>query len=489
MAWALCREWGCCYTGPMPALYYFRASEYVRPRNREQERSCRHRLPGILPGLMRPGSLCMVVFLLCAPALRAGLYYSGESFADLPSQWRGYVLDHRALRMISVKVRSGRAENPMRVEYERAVSRLERLGQQRQLSADEQADLGALYVRLGDVGKAVAVLRNAQARFPSHFRVTANLGTAWQLQGELDLAAAHLRQAVRLAPGRHQKAEEYHLKLVQLRRRQRDAQELDDLFDVQFAGEMGQYQPGTLAALERKKLPSDAVTIVQQLALWLPADGRLLWLLAELASAQGDVKTAAAMMDGCVIEFGMHSPQLRLHRRLTRAVADELVKASPVNADTAKSAHEGHVSLFRPRSKRPLENRLSHARLPPINSASTNSLPWDVLTETSVGKQFQPKFPKYLEELDGKQIELAGFMQPVGEELEMPSFMLIEYPVGCWYCEMPDLTGIVRVELAPGKTTTFTRNLVKVVGQLTLNGADPENFLYTIRKAKVSEAD
>jgi Tfp pilus assembly protein PilF len=432
----------------------------------------------------------MMLFLLCAPASRAGLYYSGESFADLPSQWRGYVIDHRALRMISVKAIPGRPDNPMRVEYEQAALRLEKAGKERNLSADEQADLGAIYVRLGDLGKAVAVLRNAQAEFPNHFRVTANLGTAWQLQGESELAAAHLRQAVRLAPGKYQKAEEYHLKLVQLRQRQgRDAQKLDALFDARFAGDMGQYAPGKLASAERKKLPSDAVAIVQQLALWLPADGRLLWLLAELANAEGDVKTAAAIMDGCVIEFGMHSPELRLHRRLTRSAAEDLANAAPAIGATARSAHEGHVSLFRPRSKRPLGSRFSHAKLPPINPASVNSLPWDVFAETIIGKQFQPRFAKYLEELDGKQVELAGFMQPVAEDLDMTTFMLIEYPVGCWYCEMPELTSIVRVELAPGKTATFTRNLVKVVGQLTLNAADPENFLYTIRKAKVSEAD
>ena len=30
--------------------------------------------------------------------------------------------------------------------------------------------------------------------------------------------------------------------------------------------------------------------------------------------------------------------------------------------------------------------------------------------------------------------------------------MLIEYPVGCWYCEMPDVTAIVLVDLPEGKT-------------------------------------
>jgi hypothetical protein len=62
--------------------------------------------------------------------------------------------------------------------------------------------------------------------------------------------------------------------------------------------------------------------------------------------------------------------------------------------------------------------------------------------------------------------------------------MFIEFPIGCWYCEMPEVTGIVYVELA--KTATLTRGLVRVTGRLHLNAADPEDFLYAIRNAKVS---
>ena len=53
--------------------------------------------------------------------------------------------------------------------------------------------------------------------------------------------------------------------------------------------------------------------------------------------------------------------------------------------------------------------------------------------------------------------DVVNIPSPTGEELEMSSFMLIEYPVGCWYCEMPEVTGIVLVELPAGKSATFTR--------------------------------
>jgi hypothetical protein len=431
----------------------------------------------------------LLILPVCAVPSRAGLYYSGESIAELPSQWRGFLLDQRALRNLAVKPIAGVPSSPIRVQYEAALEQLEKAARERKLSADEIADLGALYVRLGDVAKAVERLRAGQREHPNHFRIAANLGTAWQLQGDLGQAASCLEQAVRLAPGKLQKAEELQQKLVRLRLGQPStSQELDDLFGVRFEGESGQYEPGRLANTQRKKLPAEAAALAQQLALWLPADGRLLWQLAELANAHGDVKTAAAIMDGCVTEFGMHAVELRRHRQMVRAAADELAKVATAG-DDVKSAHTEHGSLFRPRSKRPLIAKFDVTNLPAVSPDGVNMLPWAVLAETTVDRHFKPTFAKYLRELDGRQVSLTGFIQPLAEDLELASFMLIEYPVGCWYCEMPEVNGIVYVELPKDKTATYTRGLVKVSGKLALNASDPENFLYTISNARVSAAD
>ncbi len=434
--------------------------------------------------------MLLVIYFFLAPEARAGLYFSGETLAELPSQWRGFLLDQRTLRNIGVKPTATVAANPARGHYEEEATKLEKTARKRKLTQDELADLGALYVRLGETGKAVEILRAAQREHPNHFRIWANLGTAWQLQGDLNQAAACLQQAVRLAPGKQQRAEEYHLKLVRLRQRQsRDCQEFDDLFGIRFIGENGNYQPGRLAASEAKKLPSDAAAIGQLLALWLPGDGRLLWQLAELANAHGDVKTAAAIMDGCVTELGMSASELRHHRLLLRAAADELAKNSNPASDDAKNAHEGHAGALRPKSRKPLLTKLDQEELPAIRPDAINPLPWAVLAETVLDRKVKPTFAKYLRELNGKQITLNGFMQPLREDLEIAAFMLIENPVGCWYCEMPELSGIVLVELPEEKTATYCRSRVKVEGQLILNDNDPENFLYTIRKAKVRVED
>jgi hypothetical protein len=426
-------------------------------------------------------------FFALPAAARAGLYYSGETVAELPSQWRGFLLDQRLLRNLAVKPTGSATPSPGRTHYEQEAAKLEKLARERKLTADEAADLGALYVRLGEVARAIEVLRPAQRDNPQHFRLAANLGTAWQLHGDLEQAVACLRIAARLAPGKYQKAEELHLKLVRLRLKEdKDAQGLDDLFGVRFVGAGGKYEPGKLDAEQRKRLPSDAVANAQQLALWLPADGRLLWQLAELAAAHGDVTTAAAMLDGCVTEFNLRDDALRAHRQAMRAEAD----ARAAKGGAASPAdHEGSAGPLKPKSSRPLVTKLDQAPLPAIDPKGVNAVPWSVVTETTLDRQFKPTFTKYLKELEGKQVQLAGYMQPLGDDVECTAFMLIEYPVGCWYCEQPDMVCIVFVELPANKSRTYSRGRIRVTGKLVLNATDPENFLYTIRDAKVEEAE
>jgi hypothetical protein len=305
------------------------------------------------------------------------------------------------------------------------------------------------------------------------------------VHGDLVQASAALEQAVRLAPGKVARAEAMHLKLVRLRLRERpETQTLDMLFDVSFVGPSGKYEPGKLSSAQQKKLPAGAIAIVQQLALWLPGDARLLWLLAELANAHGDVAIAAAIMDGCVTEFGLRSIELQAHRKITRAEAD--TRAKKIESSTKKE-HEAHALLFKPRSSRPLLSKTGLAALPPIDPKGINALAWEVIVETTIDRQARPTFAKYLRDLDGKQIVLRGHMQPLGDNTDLGAFMLIEHPVGCWFCEMPEITSIVLIELPDGKSGRYTRERIRVTGKLQLNAGDPENFLYTIRDAKVVE--
>jgi hypothetical protein len=425
------------------------------------------------------------LFLMTAAVAHAGLYYSGEQYASLPTQWRGFLLDHRALRNIASKPKAESEASPLRTRYRQEAEKLQARLDKGRLGADDLADLGALYVRLGELERAVEVLRPAQRVHPNHFAIAANLGTAWQLLGDYRQASSALEDAVRLAPGKMLPYEEAHLKLVRLRQRGKSG-DIDNLFDIEYVNDKNAYEPGKLASAQMKKLPTKAVAIAQQLALWLPADGPLLWQLAELANAHGDFRNGAAMMEGCVVQFGMQNPTLRKHRHILRDAVEELPKAKiGMNVEHGEQ-HQGSL-LFR--SRRPLISKIESSPLPAIDPKGINPIPWEVFGETSVEKPFKPSFPKYLHELQGKQVSMTGFMYPLRDDPDMNAFLFIEAPVGCWYCEMPETTGIIYVEMPAGQAARLQRGTVRIVGRLTLNATDPEDFLYSVKDARVAALD
>ncbi|HEY2787202.1 MAG TPA: hypothetical protein VGJ05_19740 [Fimbriiglobus sp.] len=412
-------------------------------------------------------AVLMAVLLTAAPAA-AGLHFSGEVVNELPSRWRGFLPDHRALRGLAVQPVAGMTINtPLKDIYTDAQFRLESAAKVRALSADEAADLGAVLIRLGKPEKAVNVLRPAARANPKHFRLASNLGTAWQLTSELDQAEAALAEAVKLAPKKWKEAEALQLKLVRLRKKEAKGadEKWDDLFGLSYAG-------GT-------KLPPHAAGLVQQLAIWLPADGRLLWQLGEIAHAAGDVRTAATILDGCVLEFKMKSATLHRHRLQYRAAVDELTK---------KNEHVIAAGTLPFASARPLARGFDPAKLPAVRADRTNPLPWAVIADTTLGKGFKPTFPKYLEDLDGKRVALTGFMAPA-PSTDSGSFLLTEYPIGCWFCESPDPTGMVRVDLAGDAAVDQKKGVLKIEGVWKLNRTNPERHLFVITNAKVVEAD
>jgi hypothetical protein len=192
------------------------------------------------------------------------------------------------------------------------------------------------------------------------------------------------------------------------------------------------------------------------------------------------------MLEGCVITFSMQNATLRKHRHILREAVDD----APAPKLGAKEEHTNrHAGTLAFRSRRPLISKLDLTPLAPIDAKGVNSIPWELFSETAMEKPFKASFPKYLQELDGKLISLTGFMYPLRDDTEMTAFLFIESPVGCWYCEMPDSTGIIHVQMPPGQTATLRRGLVRIEGRLSLNATDPEDFLYTVKRARVGVLD
>lgn len=433
---------------------------------------------------------CLCLFL---STLSAGLYSSYERYAELPSTWKGFLADQRMLRVAALAPSPQTPPSSFRQELTAAAERLQSKGAKNPRTPDEAADLGAILIRLGKIDAALSSMREVAAAHPQHFALQANLGTAWEYAGNLEQAAEHLRQAVKLAPEQNKAVEQLHLRLVRWRMQQSQSPAgLDKLFDVNFTDQNGKHLLGKLSPQELEKLPPNAIALVQQLALWFPSDGKLIWQLAELTAVHGDLTTAGSLLDICVGEFGLSDPELRKSRQAIQT-ALKTRGQTPIGQTSQQEAHSGHGSAHQLvfKSRRPILPRpLDLKNMPAIKKGENHLLGWQLLAETAMDhRRFKPTYHAYLQKLEGEKVTLTGFMQPLTDDLECTSFILVENPIGCWYCEMPDITGIVFASIEPGHAIKFTRNVIKVTGKLKLNSSDPEEFLFTIADAKVGEPD
>ena len=413
--------------------------------------------------------------------LIAGVYYSQESFNELPSQWRGLLMDQRQLRQLAIEPKPKQASSEFRKKYIQDLSRLDKLSKERKLLPEEFADLGALLIRLNQAPTALETLRKADREYPQNFRILANLASAWQTLGEFDRAIQVSDQAITLAPGKYLNAERLQLFWIKQLKKQKAGQKFENLFNLQYESAKEKYASGSIDPSQLKNIPSDAIASVQLLALWFPADSFLLMQLGEIANASGDPEVALNMMDGCVTEFGLREGMLLEHRRILK----EYVQGRKTAKD---DKHQDHKNWFLPKSLRPFALDKMDLDLPPVKANAVNLLPWLVLAQTQVDRKALAQYPTYLKQLENQKVQIEGHMQPVGEEHESNTFLLLENPVGCWYCEMPSLNGMLLIELKDSKIVRMSRQAQIIKGKLQLRKDDPEKFLFTILEAEMLQA-
>ncbi len=415
--------------------------------------------------------IALLLALFVTPQTHAGIHLPLESWNDLPSQWRGFLLDHRKLLGV-LATPAGQKPSSASLQYRRMLEQLRESRKKRPLSPDETADLGGLLLRVGENHAALQVLQAAQREHPHHYRLTAHLAMAWLALNQPAQALVLQKEVVRLAPGRWLAAEETLAQLMQSRARNSN-QGLDELF--------GKPLDGLIDAIRQAKpwdgkgaFPSDTLARIQTLALWLPGDGRVIAQTGVLCAAFGDTKQAAMILEGAVTEFGIRDP---LVMRLRQVCKD----AKPID-------HGKHPGV-KFRSARPFEDLSELAGLPPIEPGKITEVPWIVFSKTKLAVGRKPEFIGYLKQLDGREIRMEGYLQPFGENLDEGRFLLVENAVGCWWCDMPDLTGMIRIDLAENHILPSLRRLVRVKGKLQLNSQNPEAHLFALEDAEVKPAE
>ena len=160
--------------------------------------------------------------------------------------------------------------------------------------------------------------------------------------------------------GPYRRFESYLLKLMKSRlkeRKDRPFDKVDPLFDdgavepktVAYVNNKGEFEPGKIAAAEKKLLPPDAREIVQQLLLWMPHDRRLYWQLGEIYNAQGDprsIKAARSIFDELVYLDKLRVPEIEKRRQILNDF--KLPEEAPVNMDDIEKTVDAIEKKDRP---------------------------------------------------------------------------------------------------------------------------------------------
>jgi tetratricopeptide (TPR) repeat protein len=237
----------------------------------------------------------------------------------------------------------------------RNLQELARLGR---LTTPYALDLSIALIRMRKYEEAVTLLTPFALRERNNFMILGNLASAMEAMESYDRALGYLQQVQDVWPREwpglskaqldwYRELEKAQLRLVKKRYRERlqkpgkHWESVDELFEdasgpVKYQAEDGTYQPGKLAEAERKKLPANALAIVQQLVLWFPDDTRLYWQLGELYNAQGDIAAANTIFEECVWTRRSTVPTLQEHRKLTQVAAPKQT-APQLEEDTSST--------------------------------------------------------------------------------------------------------------------------------------------------------
>ena len=141
-----------------------------------------------------------------------------------------------------------------------------------------------------------------------------------------------------------------------------------------------------------------------------------------------------------------------------------------------------------------------NALLPTMNKADYKEgrIDWGLLDKTTEAEADDPAYPAALEALDGKEIEMYGFMAPYDDFDSMERFMLINFFNGCQFCSVPRLQEVVYAECAASqKPWPYIDGPIRVRGVLRLKRAErlKENkllwasFIYSLSEAVAEPMD
>lgn len=115
------------------------------------------------------------------------------------------------------------------------------------------------------------------------------------------------------------------------------------------------------------------------------------------------------------------------------------------------------------------------------------------LREYRFSRRASNPIPEKLKALQGKEVNIAGYMIPMSEALDVTEFMLVQIPFfGCCYSVPPEPNETVMVKMQKGKSTPYVYAPIRVTGTFKIQETKIDGFVvsvYEIEASQVKEAD
>ena len=100
----------------------------------------------------------------------------------------------------------------------------------------------------------------------------------------------------------------------------------------------------------------------------------------------------------------------------------------------------------------------------------------------------KPKLSVVVEHLDGKEIDIEGYIIPLTGQVNQSHFMLSKYPQStCFFCGKAGPETAMQVFMKDNKKVKISERKVKVSGTLIINPKDVNSLLYTLENATIIE--
>ncbi|WP_421875890.1 hypothetical protein [Marinoscillum sp.] len=106
-------------------------------------------------------------------------------------------------------------------------------------------------------------------------------------------------------------------------------------------------------------------------------------------------------------------------------------------------------------------------------------------TKDEYGEIFVPKFGEQIKSLEGKEIELSGYIIPFEGMFEPDHLIVSSVPVAsCFFCGGAGPESVAEIYLT--EPVKYTAKKVTFKGKLTLNDSDVDQLMYILKDARIA---